>query len=151
MTRPLTHVIALVLLAVGLGACSWHRLESNAAFRTLEPDTLVIGESTWRDVLDTLGPPSGSNTDTISSGLSSMATFRWSCANERRFQMILAAILYLPFTWGDEQAGYELVAEFDRRGVLSDLYAVTTDSVWRPFSEAAPRDVQFHGVRQEAP
>ena len=139
------------LLAAVLSGCSFHRLQSNSVYRDLDPAVLTVGESTWRDVLNELGPPSGSTTARYSEGLNSMASFRYGCADEKRFAMLFAYLLYLPFKWEDKQTGYELVVEFDRRGVVSDLYSVTEESAWRPFQSPGGRQVSFYSDKGVKP
>ena len=147
----LKHILLAGLLGLALASCTFHRTQSNAAHRDLDPSGLTVGESTWRDVLRELGPPSGSSTERFTAGLTSMSTFHYACADEKQFTMLLAYFLYLPFKWTDKEIGYELVVEFDSQGVISDLYSVRDRAVWRPFqSELDEREVAFYG-REVAP
>ena len=151
MSARLLTLCALTLLLTG---CTFHRVKSNRAFRDVDPGGVVVGQSTWRDVLQTLGPPSGSTTERIREGFTGVTTFRYACADERHTRFLLAAILFLPFQWSDQQTGYELVVEFDGDGVVSDMYAVEEDSVWRPLSEPkGPEDrrVTLYGPEGAAP
>jgi len=140
----LKQLLQVSLLGLALTGCTFHRTKSNAVYRDLDISTLTVGKSTWRDVLNELGPPSGSTTEKVSAGLNSMATFRYACADERQFTMLLAYLLYLPFKWGDKQTGHELIVEFTPQGVISDLYAVDDSSVWRPFQSPVDRQVTFY-------
>ena len=40
-----------------------------------------------------------------------MVSFRYACADQKEFNLFLAYILFLPFKWGDNQAGSELIVE----------------------------------------
>ena len=148
------RLLTLCLLALSLSSCSFHRVQSNATFLELDMSPVRVGESTWRDVLETFGPPSGSTTEKIRAGLSGISTFRYACAEERHTSFLLAAILFLPFKWSDIQTGRELVVEFDADGVVYDMYLVEEDSVWRPLYEAKkPEDrrVSFAPRAGDAP
>ncbi len=138
------RLLIVGLLSLVLPGCTFHRMQSNAAFRDIDPTSITVGESTWRDVLNELGPPSGATTERINAGLNSMSTFRYSCADQKTFSWLFAVLLVLPFKWSDNQTGYELVVELDPEGIVSDLYAVTDDSVWRPFSSPGERQVTFY-------
>ena len=53
--------------------------------------------------------------------------------------LVLAYLLYLPFQWTDQRAATELMVEFDREGVVSDIYASVDGSVWVPFQGDSSR------------
>ena len=74
----LKHLLQVSLLGLALSGCTFHRLRSNAVYRDLDPTGISAGVSTWRDVLNELGLPSGSTTEKVSAGLD-MATFRYAC------------------------------------------------------------------------
>lgn len=143
--RILQALLCAGLLGFSLSGCTWQRLKSNAEFRNIDKSKVQVGKSTWRDVLNEFGPPSGSTTERIR-GLDSMVSFRYACADQKEFRLFLAYILFLPFKWGDNQAGSELIVEFGDGGVVSDMYTVEAHSVWRPFQkEDHERTVTFHG------
>lgn len=146
-----SRLAQVVVVACLLPACTFHRTQSNAYSRELDVSSIAVGASTWRDVLNELGPPSGSTTEKITASLTSMASFRYACADEKQFTMLLAYFLYLPFKWTDKQSGYELIVEFTPRGVVSDLYAVQGESVWRPFQAPRERWVHFYDVPTGSP
>ena len=113
--RAVRSLLLALPACVALTGCTWQRLQSNEALRELDVSAIKVGESTWRDVLDRLGPPSGSTTERIR-GLDSMVSFRYACADEKVFTFFLAYLLVLPFRWGDVQTGSELVVETARHG-----------------------------------
>ena len=73
-----------------------------------------------------------------------MVTFRYSCADQKTFTLFLAYVLFLPFKWGDNQTGSELVVEFGVGGIVSDMYKVTDKAAWRPFQDEHDRKVTFY-------
>ncbi len=137
------HVILACLMVLALAGCTFHRTQSNHQLRELDPESIKIGESTWHDVLDKLGPPSGGTVEKIRAGTSMMA-FHYACADQKSFNVVLAYLLSLPFKWTDKQMGFELIVEFDAKGVVADVYAVREHSVWRPFQARKDRDVTFY-------
>lgn len=142
--RTLKTLLCAGLLGLAASGCTWHRVQSNTEFRDLDVSAIQVGKSTWRDVLDEFGPPSGSTTERIR-GLDSMVTFRYACADQKTFTLLLAYILFLPFRWGDSQTGSELVVEFGDGGIVSDMYTVKDSAAWRPFqSGGGDREVTFH-------
>ena len=146
----LKHLLQASLLGLVLSGCTFHRVQSNSALRDIDPTRVTVGESTWRDVLREFGTPSASSTENIRAGLASMVTFRYACADQKSFNLLFAYLLYLPFKWGDKQAGYELIVEFDK-GIVSDLYTVNQKAVWRPFQSPVEREVTFYRGQEVAP
>jgi len=142
--RTLHALLLTAAAAAALSGCTFHRVQSNAAFETLDPTPLRIHESTFEDVLNRLGPPSSGTVERIRDA-TSMVSFRYMCADEKSFDLLLSYGLILPFRWGDKRTGRELVVEFDGKGVVSDIYVVSEEAAWRPFSEPSGREVTFFG------
>jgi len=149
MHRTPAAALLVLLPSVGLAACTFSRTQSNAAFRTLDPTPIVVGESTMRDVLRAFGPPSGATTERIA-GLESTVSFRYACADERAFTVLLPYIVVAPFKWGDKQDGTTLIVEFDERGVVLDMYRTRRRSVWRPFQSPKETECEFFRAPPEA-
>lgn len=139
MTSHLPRLPALLLLAGLAAGCTFARTTSNEVFRDLDANAIVIGKSTFRDVLNTLGTPSGASAERIGNGVPNMVTFRYNCLDQKQVSFLFSYLLKLPFQWSDKQTGHALIVEFTADGTVADLCEVGQSAVWMPFqSEATP-------------
>lgn len=141
--------LAAALSMLGASGCTFARTTSNSRFRDLDASPIVIGKSTWRDVLNTLGTPSGASSERLSSGVPNMVTFRYNCLDEKRTSFVFSYLLKLPWQWTDRQIGHSLIVEFTSEGTVSDLYEVGQAAVWRPFSDENQPSLRLLGRGEE--
>ena len=136
-----------LVLAAGLfctlgAGCSLQRTVVNWKVQELDPSFIVPGETTFFDVLRTLGPPTGKP---------SRRYLRYTASDRRTstFQFKLL-FLRLPFRWSDEQQVREIQVEFDAQGVVSAVYESEMSTV-RPPLEGEEMRPAYHITAREAP
>jgi len=151
-TSRTLHCALVALMGVALTGCSFHRYRSNENYKNLDTTGLKVGESTWLDVLEQLGPPSPGTSETMGPDAFSVSFFKYTSTDRRETDFLFAFYLMLPFYWHDEGPDFELMVEFDREGVVSDIYTTEQETLWKPIeSEAsrAPRVTRFVGEGEE--
>ena len=140
---------ALRLLAAGavlgaaalLGGCAFQKTVFNPHVRSLDPSWVVIGETTWEDVLDRWGPPMPPTDQLLTSALPTLRFFRYPLTESTTFAVMLPpSYVILPWAWNDQQRTRDVFIEFDDDGVASDCYVRTEDTIWRPFETEAGRE-----------
>ena len=130
---------ALLLGAAALPACSFHRGTVNGHLRSLDPSRIVVGRSTWRDVLRELGTPAAATHERLTREVPTLEYFRYVAVVGNTVGFTPSYWVSLPCEWRDTQRVYELLVEFDGAGVVSDLCVRTEDSIWRPLEGDADR------------
>ena len=139
--RTSIRFLALLGLAgiTGLTGCSYSRVIINAEMRELDPSSIVVGRSTHMDVLELLGTPNPVSASEGALKNISQDMFRYTSGEETEVGFTFPLGLILPFRWQDSRNVYELIVEFDERGVVSDIYSTTSGCVWRPFEGEGSR------------
>lgn len=131
-------LVALVLLAEG---CVFHKTVRNHYVQDLDPSWIVVGVTTWEDVLDRWGPPMPRTSEALIRELPTVRYFRYSLTETHAFTITFPPVyVLLPWSWADEQRTREVVVEFDEAGVVSDAYVRTDDPIWRPFESETDRE-----------
>ena len=110
--------------------CSFHRTVINEGVRDLDPSFIVVGKTTWLEVLKRFGPP---NSDPSTRHL------KYTCSDSRSTEFEGGYVLQLPYLWSDDQLVEELLVEFDTRGVVSDAYRIKRHVVRPPFQGEGSR------------
>lgn len=115
-------LLSLVILAAP--GCSFQRTVRNDGVRDLDPSFIEVGKTTWLEVFQELGPPTG---------LPSLRYLKYT-ATDRRTSLFRLRLLFLvlPFRWSDQQRVEELLVEFDSGGVVSGVYKSWMNTVRPP-------------------
>lgn len=130
---PGACLLALLVLALAPG-CAFRRDLTNPQFRALDTSAVKVGQSTWVDVLATLGPPTPANAEAIGQEAASLRLFRYPCTEVRTTSFTFPLYLILPFSWTDDALVADTVIEFDAQGVVSAIHQSGQVGIWRPFS-----------------
>lgn len=138
--RPKVALVLLILLTATLGACTFHRKSYNHHTQSLDVSFLEIGKTTRMDVLENLGPPTVPSDREIVRPGPSPRFFRYYVAEEKETKLVLAYFLALPFAWSDREPVYDLIVEFDEKGVVSDAHLARRETIWRPLSGESARE-----------
>jgi hypothetical protein len=141
-TRILPLLLGIVALAC-LPACSFHKSITNERIKQLDAASIVVGKDSHLDVLEKLGPPAPVVATEKALKNVSARHFKYSCWETREAKIEFAFVLVLPFIWRDNRAIEELVVEFDDRGIVSDVYRVKGDCIWRPLQGEGSRDADL--------
>ena len=126
---PLALLAAVMALASG---CSFNRTIINANVMEADTSFVEVGKTTWREVLDRLGPPSVRAEDDTFRYTLSKRYLRYVCHEIKTAEFVLTYYLSLPFSWSDSWPLYELFIEFDERGVVASAWESHGDTAWRP-------------------
>ncbi len=122
------HSLRVLLLALALGfsasGCTWARIVVNERVKTLDPSFIVEGQTTWREVLRRLGPPTSQPSD---------RSLIYSSSDQRVTEFGGGLFLWLPFHWSDQQQVYALLVEFDDNGVVTGVYRTERGTIRPPF------------------
>lgn len=148
-TKRLLSISALLLIVV-LPACTYHKSVTNEWVKHVDTSQIVVGESTHMDVLEKIGPPSPVFASERAVKNVASSHFIYSCWENRGVDFNIGYILVLPFGWTDQRVVESLVVEFDDKGLVSDIYRVKDDLIWRPLQGEGsrdPREVEFLGGR----
>ena len=132
----------LPMLILLLPGCGWHRTIVNEDVMKLDAEWIEVGQTTWMEVLEKLGPPQDTESTTqILNAKLNQNVLKYVCydAKTTSLTLSLGAYLQLPFHWTDEQKKRELVVEFDGNGKVIGVYDSHTESIWRPLSNEDDR------------
>jgi hypothetical protein len=132
-------LLGIVALAC-LQACSFHKTITNERITQLDAASISVGKDSHLDVLEKLGPPAPVVATEKALKNVSARHFKYSCWETREARFEIAFMLVLPFVWKDSRAIEELVVEFDDRGIVSDVYRVKGDCIWRPLKGEESRE-----------
>lgn len=138
--RKTIIALCLGLLPLVIGGCTFARLTANDWVRELDASGIQVGVSTWRDVLDQLGPPAPSAQDRVSNEVPKLDYFRYVCSEVKTVECSLFQVgVLLPLSWSDEYPVDVLLVEFDDKGVVSCLSRRKGHAVWRPLQDESDR------------
>ena len=138
--RPKVALVLLILLTATLGACTFHRKSYNNNIRSLDVSFIEIGKTNRMDVLENLGPPSVPTDREMVRPGPSLRFFRYYSTEVKEVKFIIGYVLVMPFTWSDREPVYDLMIEFDEKGVVSDVHVAHRDTIWRPLSGESARE-----------
>ena len=142
MRRPAR---AAALLLALLPACAFTRSEVNPQFDRLDTSKIRVGQSTWMDVLERLGPPTPPNSETIGREGASLRFFRYPHTQQRVAGFTFPVALILPFRWTDDVLVSDTVIEFDEAGLVKSIYQSGQDGIWRPIQDDDDREPGWTG------
>ena len=127
----------LVLLLTG---CGWHRTIVNEDVMKLDAEWIEIGQTTWMEVLEKIGPPQDTaNSQQILNARLNQHVLKYVCYDVKETFLLLAYYVSLPFHWTDQQQKRELVIEFDSDGKVIGVYDSHATSIWLPVSNEDDR------------
>jgi hypothetical protein len=123
-----------------LAGCAFSRSTTNESWMDLDTAGLEVGRSTFVDVLDRLGPPALAAEERHGREPPVLRAFRYPVAAERVVHFTPSYWVSLPCAWTDDQRPFELLVEFDGRGVVSRITERTEGSIWRPIQPESSRE-----------
>ena len=132
----------LVMLAsLSATGCTVHRTVVNERVLRLDPSNLRIGETTWVEALEELGPPVSANTpQQLLRAQLDERTLKYVAAERKIIGLLVPVIVgVLPFRWSDLQNTYELLLEFDENKKLTGVYETRREAIWRPWAKEPER------------
>lgn len=137
--RALIRCALAGLLAVGLTACSFHKLRINEGVDFLEPEKLVVGQSTRLQVIQSLGLPPPDFPEELGTRGVSRDYLRYGVFEQRCFTIGFQQVLLItPFRWCAAERVHEIGVEFDQNGILTGITETTRKVPWVPFQSAGP-------------
>ena len=127
------------LLVLGLTACSFHKLRINEGVDLLEPEKLVVGQSTRLEVIQSLGLPPPDFPEEAGTRGVSRDYLRYGVYERRCFRIGFEnTLLISPFRWCADERVHEIGVEFDESGILRGITETTRKVPWVPFQSAGP-------------
>jgi hypothetical protein len=132
-----------ILLALALTACTFHQTVVNENATNLPIDKIVVGQTKWLDVLETLGPPTMLSAQENATSNISKYHMRYATSQTKKIEFLLGYYVVLPFSWADTQATDAIYIEFDNDGVVSYIAREWSEALWRPFSSPENRETTF--------
>ena len=134
-------LLLLVLPALAaLSACSFHKIIVNEHIRHLDTSSIVVGQTTQIEVLERLGPVAPVATTEKALKNVNERFFVYTCWESQEAGLEIAYFIVLPFFWRDAKPIENLVVEVDENGIVSDLYRVKDECLWRPLQGEGSRE-----------
>lgn len=133
-------VLVTGLFCCTAAGCTLQRTVMNWKARELDPSFIVVGQTTYYEVLTRLGPPTGRP---------SRRYLRYT-ASDRRTSAFQFRVLFLrlPFRWSDQQRTKELQVEFDDKGFASGVYESEMSTVRPPLQGEEVRPAHYITARE---
>ncbi|RKY19643.1 MAG: hypothetical protein DRQ55_10145 [Planctomycetota bacterium] len=131
MTRHWRLLALLALAAFCLPGCLFHRTRSNEHVLDLDTASIRVGQTTWSEVLDTLGPPAVANQNEDIGTYLSERHLLYRVTDSRDLTLIIPPVAVLPFMrWADTEEYHELLITFDEDGVVDGVFVEEVGSIW---------------------
>lgn len=137
------RLVALVAL-LSLSACTFSKIQVNKSLKDMDVSSIEVGETTWREVLRTLGPPAPTGDQENPLKNASARHLKYVFFESKYTAFLFGYIAILRFDWTDDQSVRELLVEFDEDGVVSGIFRTTNDTIWRPLQGEGSRDPQVN-------
>ncbi len=134
-------VLSFALTALTATGCAFHRTVVNEKVLRLDLSKLRIGETTWIQALEELGPPVSANTpqQLLRAELDQRSLKYVAAEGKTIVFMVPLFVAALPFRWSDVQNTYELLLEFDEEKKLTGAYETRRQAIWRPLTKQPER------------
>jgi hypothetical protein len=121
--------------------CTFHHTLVNENVLRLDTSDLRVGETTWLEALEQLGPPVSANTpQQLLRARIDERTLRYVAAEGKSVGLMVPLVITtLPFRWSDVQNTYTLLLEFDENKKLKAAHQTRRESIWWPLAKQAER------------
>jgi len=146
MKYVLTMTIGLAAVVLSSG-CSFNRAVINPGASSRDLSGIKVGQTTFYQVLDKLGPPGAPSEAGDVTRVISERHLRYVTVEQKTVRFVPLVYLFLPFKWADAQTIDELFVEFDDSGVVSNVYKTQRGTIWTPLqSEDKRESVHFEDL-----
>ncbi len=135
--RLLTFIL-LVIATLPITGCSFSKIVINEKHQHIDTDRIIVGKTTYMQILEEQGPPAPLTIKQDGSSLISKHHLRYATVDSRTTGFLWGAWLILPFNWNSTLNKEDTLIEFDENGVVTHVAQISRNNYWRPFQGPDP-------------